>query len=260
MPEASLANRIALVTGSTSGIGRGIAERLAALGARVVIHGLDHRDAQAVADQIRSKGVHIAAVAGDLADVESCRRIVRFAVDHWGGIDVLVNNAAMTARGYLEDMPVELWDSIMHVNLRAPFLCLQEAVKSMKTRGGGSIVNIGSVNAYIGEPKLGPYSVSKGGLMTLTRNAAATLNRYRIRVNQINVGWTLTEGEDRVKRAEGKGADWLEEAIATRPFGRLLSPEDIANAVAYFATDDSALVTGTVMDLEQFPVGAPPNW
>jgi NAD(P)-dependent dehydrogenase (short-subunit alcohol dehydrogenase family) len=260
MPEASLANRIALVTGSTAGIGRGIAERLAALGARVVIHGLDDREAQAVADQIRSKGVHIAAVAGDLADVESCRRIVRFAVDHWGGIDVLVNNAAMTARGYLEDVPVELWDSIMHVNLRAPFLCLQEAVKSMKTRGGGSIVNIGSVNAYIGEPKLGPYSVSKGGLMTLTRNAAATLNRYRIRVNQINVGWTLTEGEDRVKRAEGKGDDWLEEAIATRPFGRLLSPEDIANAVAYFATDDSALVTGTIMDLEQFPIGAPPNW
>jgi NAD(P)-dependent dehydrogenase (short-subunit alcohol dehydrogenase family) len=173
---------------------------------------------------------------------------------------VLVNNAASTARGHLEDAPVELWDSIMHVNLRAPFLCLQEAVKSMKARGGGSIVNIGSVNAYIGEPKLGPYSVSKGGLMTLTRNAAATLNRYRIRVNQINVGWTLTEGEDRVKREEGKGDDWLEKAIATRPFGRLLSPEDVANAVAYFASDDSALVTGTVMDLEQFPVGAPPNW
>jgi NAD(P)-dependent dehydrogenase (short-subunit alcohol dehydrogenase family) len=146
------------------------------------------------------------------------------------------------------------------VNLRAPFLCLQEAVKAMKARGGGSILNIGSVNAYIGEPKLGPYSVSKGGLMTLTRNAAATLNRHRIRVNQINVGWTLTEGEDRVKREEGKGADWLEQAIATRPFGRLLMPHDIAAAAAYFASDDSALVTGTVMDLEQYPVGAPPNW
>jgi NAD(P)-dependent dehydrogenase (short-subunit alcohol dehydrogenase family) len=137
---------------------------------------------------------------------------------------------------------------------------LQEAVKSMKTRGGGSIVNIGSVNAYIGEPKLGPYSVSKGGLMTLTRNAAATLNRYRIRVNQINVGWTLTEGERRVKRLEGHGDEWLDEAIATRPWGRLLSPRDIALAAAYFASDDSALVTGTVMDLEQYPVGAPPNF
>ena len=178
----------------------------------------------------------------------------------FGGIDVLVNNAASVARGYIEDAPVELWDAIMAVNLRAPFLCLQEAVKSMKTRGGGSIVNIGSVNAYIGEPKLGPYSVSKGGLMTLTRNAAASLNRYRIRVNQLNVGWTLTEGEERVKRAEGKGPEWLDEAIATRPFGRLLSPHDIALAAAYFASDDSALITGAVTDLEQYPVGAPPNW
>jgi NAD(P)-dependent dehydrogenase (short-subunit alcohol dehydrogenase family) len=130
----------------------------------------------------------------------------------------------------------------------------------MKTRGGGSIVNIGSINAYIGEPKLGPYSVSKGAMMTFTRNAAAALSKYRIRVNQINVGWTLTEGEQRVKREEeGKGDDWLKEAIATRPFGRLLTPQDIAFAAAYFASDDSAVVTGTVMDLEQFPVGAPEN-
>jgi NAD(P)-dependent dehydrogenase (short-subunit alcohol dehydrogenase family) len=148
----------------------------------------------------------------------------------------------------------------MNVNVRAPFLLLQETVSSMKTRGGGSIVNIGSINAYIGEPKLGPYSVSKGALMTLTRNAAAALGPHRVRVNQINVGWTLTEGEDRVKRVEeGRGADWLQQAIATRPFGRLLSPRDIAVAAAYFASDDSALVSGTVLDLEQFPVGAPEN-
>ena len=161
-----------------------------------------------------------------------------------------MNNAADTSRGSLEDAPVELWDAIMQVNLRAPFLCLQEAVRSMKARGGGSVVNIGSVNAYIGEPKLGPYSVSKGGLMTLTRNAAAALASYRIRVNQINVGWTLTEGEARVKRTEGKRDDWLEAAVASRPFGRLLSPQDVAHAAAYFASDDSALVSGTVMDLE----------
>lgn len=254
---SDLAHKVALVTGSTSGIGRGIAEHFATLGARVVVHGRREAQARDVAERL---GRDAAFVAADLADVDACRHVVRFTVERCGGIDVLVNNAAMTTRGCLEDAPVELWDAIMNVNLRAPFLCLQEAVKSMKARGGGSILNIGSVNAYIGEPKLGPYSVSKGGLMTLTRNAAATLNRHRIRVNQINVGWTLTEGEDRVKREEGKGADWLEQAIATRPFGRLLMPHDIASAAAYFASDDSALVTGTVMDLEQYPVGAPPNW
>jgi NAD(P)-dependent dehydrogenase (short-subunit alcohol dehydrogenase family) len=256
----TLSGKIALVTGSTSGIGLGIAEHFASLGAHVVVHGRNAKQVAEVSERLAAAGPEAAGVAGDLADVEACRRVVRFTIERFGGIDVLVNNAASTARGYLEDVAVEVWDAIMHVNLRAPFLCLQEAVKSMKTRGGGSIVNIGSVNAYIGEPKLGPYSVSKGGLMTLTRNAASTLSRYRIRVNQINVGWTLTEGEERVKRQEGKGQDWLDEAVATRPFGRLLLPKDVAIPVAYFASDDSALVTGTVMDLEQYPVGAPPNW
>jgi NAD(P)-dependent dehydrogenase (short-subunit alcohol dehydrogenase family) len=257
---ASLDNKIALVTGSTSGIGRGIAEHFASLGARVVVHGRNDAQAREVVERLTRAGHDAAFIAADLADVGACRRVVRFTIERCGGVDVLVNNAANTTRSYLEDAPVELWDAIMHVNLRAPFLCLQEAVKSMKVRGGGSILNIGSVNAYIGEPKLGPYSVSKGGLMTLTRNAAATLNRYRIRVNQINVGWTLTEGEARVKRDEGKGEDWLEQAVATRPFGRLLTPHDVAIAAAYFASDDSAVVTGTIMDLEQYPVGAPPNW
>ena len=257
---ASLAGKVALVTGSTSGIGRGIAEHFASLGARVAVHGRQERQARDIVDRLRRDGREAAFVVANLAEIDACRRVVRFTIETFGGIDVLVNNAASTARGYIEDVPVELWDEIMHVNLRAPFLCLQEAVKSMKARGGGSIVNVGSVNAYIGEPKLGPYSVSKGGMMTLTRNAASTLNRYRIRVNQINVGWTLTEGEARVKRAEGKGDEWLEEAVATRPFGRLLSPQDVAAAAAYFASDDSALVTGAVMDLEQYPVGAPPNW
>ena len=256
----SLHNRIALVTGSTSGIGRGIAEHFASLGAKVVVHGLSEGDARATAARLRDAGHDAAAIGGDLTDVAVCRRTVQFTCEHYGGIDVLVNNAGCTSRAYLETAPVEFWDMMMHVNLRAPFLCLQEAVKSMKERGGGSIVNIGSVNAYIGEPKLGPYSVSKGGLMTLTRNAAAALSRYRIRVNQINVGWTLTEGEERVKRVEeGRGQEWLQHAVAASPFGRLLAPRDIAIASAYFASDDSALVTGTVMDLEQSPVGAPAN-
>jgi NAD(P)-dependent dehydrogenase (short-subunit alcohol dehydrogenase family) len=255
----TLKDKVALVTGSTSGIGRGIAERLAAMGARVVVHGLEPALVEEVVASLRAGGLEAAGIAADLAEVESCRRVVRFTVDTFGGIDVLVNNAASLARGYLEDSPVELWDMVLAVNLRAPFLCLQEAVKSMKTRGGGSIVNIGSVNAYVGEPKLGPYSVSKGGLTTLTRNAASSLAKYRIRVNQINPGWTLTDGERRIKRAEGKGEEWLAEAIATRPFGRMLSPGDIAEAAAYFASDASEMVSGTVMDLEQHPVGIVPN-
>lgn len=252
-------DKIALVTGSTSGIGRGIAERFALLGARVVIHGLEDDLASAAADELCRRGCEAAAIAADLSDPSACRQIVRFTETTFGGIDVLVNNAATLTRGYLEDVPVEVWDAVLAVNLRAPFVCLQEAVTVMKTRGGGAIVNIGSVNAYIGEPKLGPYSVSKGGLMTMTRNAAAALAKYRIRVNQINPGWTLTEGERRIKKAEGQGETWLAEAVATRPFGRLLSPDDVASAAVYFASDASAMVSGAVLDLEQHPVGALPN-
>jgi NAD(P)-dependent dehydrogenase (short-subunit alcohol dehydrogenase family) len=256
----SLTGKTALVTGATSGIGFGIARYFLSIGASVLVHGREQADAARTASELNSDPVACTAVSGDLRDVGACRVMMREAIGWKGGLDVLVNNAGMTDRAYLEDAPVELWDDIMAVNLRAPFICLQEAVASMKTRGGGSIVNIGSVNAYIGAPKLGPYSVSKGGLMTLTRNAAGALNRYRIRVNQLNVGWTLTEGEDAVQKRQGTRADWLRDALAIMPFGRLLTPHEVALAAAYFASDDSALITGAVLDMEQYPLGAPADW
>ena len=257
---ASLKGKIALVTGSTSGIGKGIASHFLDLGASVVVHGPDLAGAQSIAESMRAGGHDVDAVAGDLRNVDACRQIVRDVVQRRGGLDILVNNAATVARASIEDATVDQWDTIMAVNLRAPFLLLQEAVKSMKTRGGGSIVNIGSINAYVGLPQLGPYSVSKGGLMTMTKNAALALGRHQIRVNQLNVGWTLTEGEDAVQRSDGKGPDWLKDAVKTRPFGRLLLPADIAAAAAYFASNDSAVVSGAVIDVEQFPLGGLEPW
>ena len=177
---ATLQDRIALVTGSTSGIGRGIATHFASIGASVMIHGPDEADAHRIAAGLRDAGADADAVGGDLTDPENCRRVVRTVVERHGGLDVLVNNAASTARGSLEEASVDFWDTMMAVNLRAPFICLQEAVKSMKARGGGSIVNIGSVNAYIGAPKLGPYSVSKGGLMTLSEIGLSCMSESSI--------------------------------------------------------------------------------
>jgi NAD(P)-dependent dehydrogenase (short-subunit alcohol dehydrogenase family) len=255
-----LAGKVSVVTGATSGIGRGIAEHFAGLGSNIVVHGIDRADGTETVRRVRAAGREAEYFDGDLTREDVCRALIRFAVERFGGLDILVNNAGDTGRGDLEHIPVARWDTIMAVNLRAPFILLQEAIAPMRARGGGSIVNIGSVLAYVGEPKLGAYSVSKGGLMTLTKNAASLLNWDRIRVNQINVGWTLTEGERRVKREqEGKSDDWIPQAIATRPFGRLLAPLDIAYAAAYFASDESACVTGSVLDLEQSPPGALPN-
>jgi NAD(P)-dependent dehydrogenase (short-subunit alcohol dehydrogenase family) len=257
---SKLAGKVSVVTGSTAGIGRGIAEHFGRLGSSIVVHGRERAAGLETVRSIQEAGRDADYFDGDLTSEDVCRALIRFAVQRFGGVDILVNNAADTGRGDLEHVAVARWDTIMAVNLRAPFILLQESIAPMRSRGGGSVINIGSVLAYVGEPKLGAYSVSKGGLMTLTKNAASLLNTDRIRVNQINVGWTLTEGERRVKREqEGKGDEWVAQAIATRPFGRLLAPLDIAYAAAYFASNESECITGSVLDLEQYPPGALPN-
>jgi len=256
-----LQDRVAVVTGSGAGMGEGMARLFAAEGGRLVISGRDEQKGQAVADSILKAGGTAVFQRADVSVEADCRALIEVAVKHYGQIDVLVNNVGLSTRSNIEDTTVELWDRLFATNVRSAFICMQQAVKHMKTLGRGSIINIGSVNAYIGEPKLMAYSATKGALMTLTKNNASYLNRYRIRVNQLNVGWTETPNEHRVKtQEEGKGANWLEEAARTRPFGRLLLPRDIAFAALYFASDESECITGSVLDLEQHPVGAPPNW
>jgi len=256
-----LQDRVAVITASTSGMGAGIAQLFASEGARVVISGRDQAKGAAVVDDIRQDGAEATFQKADVTIEAECRGLIDRAVEVFGRIDILVNCAGLSTRGTIEDTTVELWDHLFATNVRSAFICSQQAVRYMKEARRGSIVNIGSVNAYVGEPKLTAYSATKGALMTFTKNTARYLTQYRIRVNQLNVGWTLTPNEHRVKTVEeGKGENWLQEAVRTRPFGRLLLPKDIALAAIYFASDESECITGSVLDLEQYPVGAPPNW
>ena len=256
-----LKNKTAVVTGSGSGMGEGIARLFAEEGARVVVSDRDAKAAEAVAANLNEQGFTAIALRCDVSSETDCRALIDDAVAQLGRIDVLVNTVGWSKRGTIEDTTVEEWDGIFAVNVRGSFICTQQAVKHMKEQGSGSIINIGSVNAYIGEPKLMAYSAAKGALMTLTKNLASYLNQYRIRVNQLNIGWTLTPNEHRVKvEEEGKGENWLEEAVKTRPWGRLLVPRDVGYAALYFASDESELITGSILDVEQYPVGAPPNW
>ncbi len=256
-----LQDRVAVVTGSGAGMGEGMARLFAEEGGLLVISGRDEKKGQAVTDSILTAGGRAFFQRADVSVEADCRALIEAAVKHYGRIDVLVNNVGLSTRGNIEDTTVELWDRLFATNVRSAFICMQQAVRHMKAQGRGSIINIGSVNSYIGEPKLMAYSASKGALMTLTKNTGSYLNRYRIRVNQLNVGWTETPNEHRVKlQEEGKGSNWLEEAARTRPFGRLLVPRDIAYAALYFASDESECITGSVLDLEQYPVGAPPNF
>ncbi len=262
--EGELAGQVAVVTGSTQGIGAGIAQILAEHGARVMLHGLERDVGEKTAKALRASGHHVQLEIGDLKSQEECRRLIQTTFEHFGSVDILVNNAAVVHRSRIETTSVSLWDEIFATNVRAPFILCQEAVKLMKGRkispaegraSQGCIINIGSVNAYVGQTKLLAYSASKGALMTFTKNLSNYLTRYRIRVNQINPGWVLTEGEDYVEAvAEAKGSRWLEDALKTRPFGRMLLPGDIARAALFFATND--LITGAVLDYEQVTIGA----
>ncbi len=256
MSEPTLNGQVALVTGSTQGIGAGIAKEFAAHGARVVIHGLQESAGAEVAAAVRNAGSEALTILGDVRDEGFCRSLVRQTLNRFGRLDILVNNAASTERSNIEDDSLELWDRVLAINLRAPFILCQEAARNMKERRKGCIINIGSVNAYVGARNLLAYSTSKGGLMTFTRNLAFHLTQHRIRVNQINPGWVLTEGERHVQSVvEGKGEEWLTKAVQSRPFGRLLYPEDIAHAALFLAATE--LITGAVLDYDQVPVGAP---
>jgi NAD(P)-dependent dehydrogenase (short-subunit alcohol dehydrogenase family) len=253
-----LRDKVAVITGSGQGMGEGIARLFAAEGAKVVISNRNTETGKAVTASINEQGGEAIYQRADVAVESECRALIDRAAQQFGKIDVLVNNVGWSARGNIEDTTVEMWDTVFAINVRSAFICAQQAVLYMKERQRGSIVNIGSVNSYIGESKLMAYSASKGALMTLTKNLASYLNRYRIRVNQLNVGWTLTPNEHVVKtEVERKGEDWLEQAIKTRPWGRLLTPHDIALAAIYFASDESECITGSVLDMEQYPVGGP---
>lgn len=251
------------MTGSAQGIGAGIARKFAEHGARVMIHGLERKQGEKTTTALQASGFKVDLEIGDLKDETTCRRLVRQTVERLGRIDILVNNAAVTHRGNIENTSVALWDEILCTNIRAPFILCQETVKFMKRRSVRPasckcIINIGSVNAYVGQAKLLAYSASKGALMTFTKNLAGYLAPYRIRVNQINPGWVLTEGERHVESvAEGKGPAWLKAALKTRPFGRMLYPEDIARAALFLASNE--LLTGAVLDYEQLPIGTLPE-
>ncbi len=250
-----LQDRVAVVTGSTSGIGKAVAELFAAESAAVVVSGRNTEAGNAVVAAIVAAGGRAVFQKCHLTQTADCVALIKRAIAEFGRIDILVNNAADTSRGTLETATVEQWDHIFATNARAPFILCQEAFRDMKPRRRGVIVNIGSVNAYCGGVTLLPYAASKGALMTFSRNIAAYAAPFGIRSNLINVGWTLTEGERRVMRLDTGGDEWLEDAKKRLPFGRLFEPEEVARAALFFACEDSSLITGAVLDAWWDPLG-----
>jgi len=262
MTSAQLEGKVAVVTGGTQGLGEATARLFAERGAAgLVICGRREEQGRRVADEISGSGCPTRFVRADLADVADCVRVVDTAEEEFGRLDSLVNCAACTERGTVDDTTPELWDLMFAVNVRAPFFLLQRAVEIMRRHGiEGTVVNVITISSHGGAPYLVPYAASKGALVTLTRNTANALLADRIRVNGLNIGWMNTPGEHVTQtRFHGAPDDWLERASRYQPFGRLLEPEEVARTIAFLASDESGMMTGSVVDFDQTVVGTVPD-
>lgn len=258
MTEISLVGKTIVVTGASQGLGEGIAREAAASGAAgLCLTGRNEKRGREVAKSLSRNGTRAIFVPAELADPEACRRVIAEAERALGAIDGLVNAAGVTTRGTIEDTTVALWDEIFAVNLRAPFVLMQEAIRRMKKAGkGGSIVNVLSQSAHGGQPKLTAYATSKGALGILTKNVAYAVRRDRIRVNGLMIGWMDTPAEHAIQKAEGQPADWLQRAEAQMPFGRILRPDDVAGLTAWLLSDRGQMMTGALIDFDQNVIGA----
>lgn len=247
-----LQNKVIIITGSTTGIGKAIATACVSEGGRVVIHGLEQEWGEAVVQNLGSANatLHVA----DITSAGTAQRLVDIALEIYGRLDAVVNNAAAVVSSNIHTTDLAFFRKVIEVNTLSPFALIKAALPHLrKTRG--CVLNIGSVNAWCGEPNLLAYSVSKGALMTMTRNLGDTLHREDgVRVNQINPGWVLTETETQRKKDHGLPVDWYKKVPKIyAPAGRILWPSEIAAASIYWLADESGPISGQVVDLEQHP-------
>lgn len=249
-----LKNKVILITGSTNGIGTATARHCVAQGAKVMIHGRKEDRAKRLVSELGNAAHYLIA---DLADESAYGYLISETLKKFGRLDGLVNNAGVYPRNNIDSASLALCHQIMQINFYAPLLLIKEAVKIFRKNktAGAAIVNIGSINAYCGQPDLLIYSASKGALMTMTRNLADALGPDHIRVNQLNVGWTPTDNEVALKRKEGLPDNWQERIPRVyAPRGRLLSPDEVAAQVVFWLSDQSSPVSGAVYEVEQYPI------
>jgi NAD(P)-dependent dehydrogenase (short-subunit alcohol dehydrogenase family) len=246
-----LQDKVAIVTGAASGIGAETAIRLASEGAATVVADINLAGAQKVVDGIAATGNIAAAVRVDLGEEQSIAAMIGFAVERFGGLDILDNNAADTVLSSTRDVGVEhtdteVWDALMRINLRGTMLACKVAIPRMRARGGGSIINMSSGAALAGALAPTAYGVSKAAIITLTQYVATQHGKEGIRCNAIAPGLIVTPSTAKTYAAGPFGEMMLRHHLTPR----LGKPEDIASMVAFLASDESEFITGQVFSVD----------
>lgn len=242
LPARRFTGRCALVTGASRGIGRAVACQLAQEGASVIVsYAAGARDAQAVVDEITAAGGTALAFAADVRDEAAVKRLVRFASQEFGRIDVLVAAAGVVRDQLASIMTLDQWETVIQTNLRGPFLCIREVLPLMMRQRGGNIVCVSSIAADRGGRGHVNYVAAKGGVNSLVRSLAVELARKHIRVNAVSPGIVATDMSQRIR-------DLADQDIITQiPLRRYGKPEEVARAVCFLASDEASYITGEIL-------------
>ncbi len=239
----SLAGRVAFVTGASQGIGRACALKLATAGATVSVAARNQEKLNQLAHEITAAGGKAAAFALDVTDEEQVKSMMKAAVAQFGKIDILVNNAGVTRDQLVMRMKRSDWDAVLQTNLTAAYLCIQQVTSSMLKQRWGRIINISSVFGQVGQAGQANYSASKAGLIGLTMAIARELGSRNITCNAVAPGFIETA------MTEVLGEEFKQNAAKQIPLGRVGSPADVANAVAFLASDEASYITGHVLNV-----------
>ena len=257
MSPFSLSGKVALVTGASRGIGRATAETFAEAGARVVLASRKQDDLDRVAEAMRQEGAEVMAVATHTGDSDAVESLVAQIVERWGGVDLLVNNAATNPHyGPLLEADMGVWDKTLDVNVKGYARTIRACHASMQARGGGSVINIASVAGEQPQPGMGVYCVSKAAVLMLTDVLAGELAEVGIRVNAILPGFVKT----RFSSALWQDDTVQENLLQAIPQRRLADPEEIATLALYLAADASRFMTGAHLRIDGGQLIAPPSF